>query len=165
MSPSNIFTVNLISKGEPHLLQIPSNTPNGIPLGIFFFLSCEIGIGGQSTFLHVFVNGREIKNEELSFTTDISELSVHGGVIGADLNTNNMGSFDLMSVSCFKSALIPEDLIKIKQYHIDHPHTKYFEYNGTKWMRIKKFGRKDLEQKDERFQPALRDFNGSINLQ
>jgi hypothetical protein len=156
ISPDSIFTLAFLdAKGEQHPVQIPLGG-DGIPLGEFFYLGCEFGIDGQSTQLWVLVDGKERGSIRLPFRVDIESLDVPGGVVGADLDGNNGGSFDLKEFLAYSKTLNEKDIQNLAQYFQGHSNIPHVEFRGKQWMRVKSVGSHDLKQIDPSAAPIFR---------
>ena len=156
ISPDSIFTLAFLdAKGEQHPVQIPLGG-DGIPLGEFFYLGCEFGIDGQSTQLLVLVDGKERGFIRLPFRVDIESLDVPGGVVGADLNGNNGGSFDLKEVIAYSKTLDGKEVQDIAQYFQGHSNVPHVEFRGKQWMRVRSVRSHDLKQLDPSAAPIFR---------
>jgi len=156
ISPDSIFTLAFLdAKGEQHPVQIPLGG-DGIPLGIFFYLGCEFGIDGQSTQLWVLVDGKERGSIRLPFRVDIESLDVPGGVVGADLDGKNGGSFDLKELLAYSTTLDSNAVEYTLRYFQGHSNIAHVEFRGKQWMRVKSVGRHDLKQSDASAAPIFR---------
>lgn len=158
ITSDSIVTLSFLDiKGEPHAIQLPLGG-DGVPLAEFFYLGCEIGIDGQSTRLYVIVNGTDRGSLQLPFRVDVSSLNVPGGVVGADLDGKNGGSFDLKEFLVYPSTLDDKGLNQTRNYfkRRNDTVTDYVEFKGEQWMRVNQVGKHDLTQKDESHAPIFR---------
>jgi len=155
LSSDNVFTLMFVdNKKEPHPVQIPLGG-DGIPLGRFFYLGCELGIGGNITVLRILIDGKEARSLELPFKTDLGELDVPGGVIGADLNGTDGAWFDIAEKLVLSETVIPQKLTAMKEYFDGRPHNVYLEFRGNQWMQIQQTG--NAIQEDTQHSPIFRD--------
>jgi len=137
ISASNIFTLSVVdAKGESHLIQIPA-VEDGVPLGDFIYLACEVGVAKQSTALSIWINGRKLASMKLSYNVDIAALDVRNGVIGADLRGENGAAFDLVEIGSYSLTLTKGKIKRLAKLYKKAPVSKYVNFNGAQWMRIK----------------------------
>jgi len=156
ISPDSIFTLAFLdAKGEQHSVQIPLGG-DGIPLSKYFYLGCNFGIDGQSTQLWVLVDGKERGSLRLPFRVDIESLDVPGGVVGADLDGNNGGSFDLKEFAAYSRTLDDKEIKSTSDHFQGNPIRVYTEFRGKQWMRVNRIGNHDAHQFDPAAAPIFR---------
>jgi hypothetical protein len=99
LDPENRFTLSVLdTQGELYTVRVPSGA-SGVPLNEFIYLSCEVGTTDKSTSLRVLVNAREVSTLVIPFKIELGALDLKGGMIGADLNSQNNESYSVQNVS------------------------------------------------------------------
>jgi hypothetical protein len=158
ISSDDIFTFGFLDAEEEfHPVQIPLRG-NGVPLNEFFYLSCELGLNGQTTEMIVLVDGEQKGALELPFRVDVGSLDVPGGVVGADLSGQNGAKIDIKEFFAYSKTLDEKDLDGARNYlktRLTAVH-QYVEFNGNQWMRVNQVGRRNLTQKNKKHQPIYR---------
>jgi hypothetical protein len=156
VSSDNIFTLCFTdAKGEPHLVQVPLGE-NGLPVGSFQYLVCDLGVSGHSTYLGMLLNGAEIGVLKLPFKTDIGALDVPNGVIGADLLGSNGSAFDLAELQVYGRTLVGSEAKEKFEYFKNRPLDKYVQFSGEQWMRVSNGPGRDAKQGDLSKAPKFR---------
>jgi hypothetical protein len=156
ISPENIFTLIFLDPHkEPYIVQVPFGG-SSIPLEQWFYLDCEVGSDGYSSEVLLFSNGEQRGSLELPFRVNVNSLDVPGGVIGADLDGNNGGAFDLSELAVYSNTLPNEAASNLQKYFAELPNTHYVEFGGNQWMRINQVGKHDATQKDASHSPIFR---------
>jgi MFS family permease len=85
--------------GESHDLELSIGS-KGIPLNRLIFLSCEIGITSNSTFIQVLINGKEIKKMTIPYRVDFGSRDwASRGTFGADNNGQNGSGWFVAAMS------------------------------------------------------------------
>lgn len=78
-------------KGESYSLIVPIGK-DGIPLNRFIYLTLQVGVSNNATYMRALVNSNEVKSETLDFPLDLG--SKHWlGMIGADEAGHNNSAF------------------------------------------------------------------------
>jgi len=158
ISSDNIFTFGFLdAEGEFHPVQIPLGS-NGVPLNEFFYLSCGLGLNGQTTEMIMLIDGEQKGALELPFRVDVGLLDVPGGVVGADLSGQNGAKIDIKEFFAYSKTLDDKDLDGLRNYlkmRLNTVH-QYVEFNGDQWMRVNQVGRRNATQKNKKHQPIYR---------
>jgi hypothetical protein len=98
-SPGGSFDFSAVAtNNEIYTMRIPVGS-GGIPIYQFIFLTCEVGVSENSTYMRVLVDGREIKHESYPFRIDLGSHSWSKGTIGADLEGKNNSAFKILDAS------------------------------------------------------------------
>lgn len=85
---------------------------DGIPVGKFILLICQIGVGSNYSFFHVIVNGKEVQHRDLSFPIDLGRENWDKGNIGSDLNGENNANFEMAEMVILAPLTMDDDDIK-----------------------------------------------------
>lgn len=111
LSASNAFVFEATDiHGSSYHLDIALGR-NGIPVGQFIILFCEIGVGSNYSFFRAVVNGKEVQRRDLPFAVDLGSKQ-WSGKIGADINGKNNGAFDLMTFVAVNSLTLSDEEIE-----------------------------------------------------
>ncbi len=98
-SPNDLFIFSGTDvRGEAFSLEIPVGN-NGIPIYKFMFLSCEIGVSSNATYLRVLVDGKEVQSRDFSYRADLGSRNWEKGRIGADAQGQNNSAFEIAAAS------------------------------------------------------------------
>jgi len=93
------FTFSVTDTGnDSHSLEIPIGK-SGIPIYGFIFLTAEVGLANNATYLRVLVNGKDVKNAALPFRVDLGSRHWKQGNIGADIKGENNSAFEIAAAS------------------------------------------------------------------
>jgi hypothetical protein len=92
-----IFAVTDVG-GNTQSLDMPIGS-DGIPLGKFVFLTNEVGVATNATYLRTLINGKEVESRSLKVRMDLGSRNwVTDGTIGADRQGKNNGAFDTLAL-------------------------------------------------------------------
>ena len=93
LSSNDMFSFSVRDvKGESHSLDLPIGK-KGIPLHERIFLTCQVGVGHNATYLQVLVNGIPAAHKELPFRIDLGSRNWAQGTIGASADKRDHGAF------------------------------------------------------------------------
>lgn len=84
----------------------------------------------------VLINGNQVGTLNLPFTVN---LGVQGdtGVIGANIEGQNRARFDSVETVLYSITLTTLEVEGLIKYFSSQPRTKYIQFSGTQWMRLK----------------------------
>ena len=100
---TNRFTFAVTDvRGESYSLEIPIGD-DGIPLLRFVFLTCQVGVSSNATFLRVLVNEKDVKNRSYEFPIDLGSKAWVNGTLGADNNGQHNSAFESLAFSAMGS--------------------------------------------------------------
>jgi hypothetical protein len=83
--------------GNTQSLDVPIGS-GGIPFAKFIFLTNEVGLGTNNTYLRTLINGKEVQSRSLSFRMDLGSRRWTQGAIGADSRGKNSGAFEALAL-------------------------------------------------------------------
>jgi len=78
-------------QGETYSIDAPLGN-EGIPLNKVVYLTCEVGVTNNATYLRILVDGREVAHQELHMAIDLGSKS-WAGTLGTDKDRQNTGAF------------------------------------------------------------------------
>jgi hypothetical protein len=103
--------------------------------GSWLYLACEYGHTGDSVFLQMIIDGRQVAIERRSkpypFDTDRSDC-----VLGADLNRTNAGVFDVMEIAVYSQTLARsnrEDMLRYLNSQLTQS-KGFVSFSGNQWL-------------------------------
>jgi hypothetical protein len=153
LSPNRLLVFSVSdSQGKQVSLSVPLGTE--IPMDRFVFLSFELGIRENSTVLRILLNGQQIRYIESKQKIEMASIDLYRGVLGASLRGDQGASFDLEMLAIY-SGTSPDSKEKKFLDYFRVPHLKYVKFNGTSWMKVRDFGRYDMNQPDNHLAPNL----------
>ncbi len=115
LSPSNRlrFAVTDIHE-QQYPLDIPLGN-DGVPIYKFVFLSCQVGVSDNSTFMRILVDGKEVASRELSFPLDLGSRNWSKGTVGADLTGTNNAAFAIAKSTIGHVTLTDKQVTKLNE--------------------------------------------------
>ena len=135
VTADNIFTFSFVdAKSEPHSVQVPLGL-NGVPLGRFFILGCEVGVFHTYTLMKVEIDGSIKRTLKLDFRVDIGSLDIPGSVIGANLSGEDHGKFDIQVLALAHSTLPRQVFLNLEKYVGASGEKHQLEFRGSQWLR------------------------------
>lgn len=69
----------------------------GVPISKFVFLTCQVGLATNETYLRVLINEKEVISRIFPFRLDFGSRQWVKGAIGADVTGNNNSAFEYLS--------------------------------------------------------------------
>jgi hypothetical protein len=99
ISASNLLTFSVTdTHGEVYSLEIPFSQ-NGLVLGQFNYLECEVGVGQGSTIMAISVNGSLVGNRIIPGDLSLGDRDWSAGTFGADRQHQQFGSFSVAEIA------------------------------------------------------------------
>jgi hypothetical protein len=89
-----IFSVTDIH-GDVQTMDLGIGT-GGIPINRFVFLTCQVGLDSNETYLRMWINENEVQSRTLPFQMDLGSRQWAHETIGDDLQGQNDAAFDLL---------------------------------------------------------------------
>lgn len=90
-----VFAVSDVHQ-ETYTIEIPLGN-RGLPLHEFIYLTCQVGITSNESYMSVFKNETELKQKIIGLRVDLGSRQWHQGTIGADISGNNNAPFMVSS--------------------------------------------------------------------
>lgn len=122
--------------GISHILKLAPGVDN-FKFDEFLYLNCELGYGDDFSVLKIYINGElkaitEIKHK-IPFS---SSFDIKGAVLGADLDGNNGGSFDLAVFIVFSRLVSVEEKKRLSSSLSKREFFKFRSFRGDQWMKV-----------------------------
>jgi hypothetical protein len=112
LSRSEHFTFSVTDiHGEAYSLEVPLGR-NGIPVGKFIYLLCEIGVASDRSYIRIMLDDRVLSYRILYFPIDLGGTKWTGS-LGADLNGRNNAAFALGEAGIFDRTLSKEEFARL----------------------------------------------------
>jgi hypothetical protein len=112
LSASNRFAFSVTDiHGEPNTLDIPLGS-NGVPIGKWVYVFCEVGTASNYSYLRALVNGKEVARRDNEFPIDMGSRRWMP-VLGSDASGQNGGVFSLLEIIAYGTTQSDADLLTI----------------------------------------------------
>jgi len=116
LSASDLFTFAVMDiKGETYPLEVKVGH-NGVPLGQFVYVLCEIGVGNDTSTMSVLVNGKEVAYRIIPRVIDLGSCDWKTGTLGANQEGKDFGAFALAEFFMFSITQTPDEQDKLNRY-------------------------------------------------
>ncbi|MCA9732360.1 MAG: hypothetical protein H6696_11160 [Deferribacteres bacterium] len=102
---------------EPYTLKIPKEKYDRF-FQQYQYINCEFGISTDSSYMKILQNGTELSHNSVNYKIDINLKAINFKkyTIGASLNKNFYGKFDLAEFLVFSSTLTNLEKEKMRKY-------------------------------------------------
>jgi hypothetical protein len=131
ISASDRFTFAVTDlHGESYPLEVAFG--GGIPINEFIFLTCEVGIKGNLSFLRIFKNGNEVIRRDFAFPIDLGSRKFlpfsfgNPGIVpqkiepyGKNPGGISYGSFDINQIAAFTTTITNSGMENLKKQMLD----------------------------------------------
>lgn len=137
LDESNNLVFRIIdSKHEIHLVKIPKGN-SFFEFNNPLYLNCEFGNRENTSFMDISINGKLINRYENNKSMQLLPIDnlMKNSVLGADLNGENGGVFDLAEFVIYGLTLNDDERKGMTNHYKDKTIEKWVSFSGNQWLK------------------------------